>query len=391
MQYRNFLYFMAALVLGSLVLTSCNPKNEPNNQQVVIKGIVHNAKGLKLVLSELDVNKTVPLDSIELTSDGSFIFVRELNQAVYLQLGIANQNPLTLVTLPGEELSIEAVSDSLVYGTITGSDDSKLLQDYFIETFKNRRKTEDLAEKLFQSRYKSGFIHIRDSLMRVYDRIVSRQKHYVEKFIRTHPGSLASLIVLNQRFGQSVILDENKDSTYFLIVDTALATRYPDNKHTLKHHQRLADKERKRAEYRLALAQLQPGKPAPDFSMNDNTNNTLSLSSFKGKKVVLVFWASWDNTGMSQLLDAKKSLDKLKNNGYEIIGVSFDYKKEMWLNAIANAGLKWTHICDFRYPDSAVKTVYCIGDKLPVYYFIDENGVIERQVTTTEGLLETYP
>lgn len=391
MEYRSLLYFIAALVLGSHMLTSCNPKNEHNNQQVVIKGMVHNAKGLKLVLSELDVNKTLPIDSIELTSDGSFIFVRELNQAVYLQLSIANQNPLTLVTLPGEEISIEAVSDSLVYATITGSDDSKLLQDYFIETFKNRKKTEDLAEKLFQSRYKSGFIYIRDSLMRVYDRIVSRQKQYVEKFIRRHPGSLASLIVLNQRFGQSVILDENKDSIFFLMVDTALATRYPENKHTLKHHQRLAEKERKRAEYRLALAQLQPGKPAPDFSMNDNTNNTLSLSSFKGKKVVLVFWASWDNKCMSQLMDAKKSLGKLINQDYEIVGISFDYKKEMWLNAITNIGMKWKHVCDFRYPDSPIKTVYCIGDKLPVYFFIDDNGVIERQVTTTEGLLETYP
>ena len=248
-----------------------------------------------------------------------------------------------------------------------------------------------MAEKLFQSRYKSGFIYIRDSLMRVYDRIVSRQKQYVEKFIRRHPGSLASLIVLNQRFGQSVILDENKDSIFFLMVDTALATRYPENKHTLKHHQRLAEKERKRAEYRLALAQLQPGKPAPDFSMNDNTNNTLSLSSFKGKKVVLVFWASWDNKCMSQLMDAKKSLGKLINQDYEIVGISFDYKKEMWLNAITNIGMKWKHVCDFRYPDSPIKTVYCIGDKLPVYFFIDDNGVIERQVTTTEGLLETYP
>ena len=132
MEYRSLLYFIAALVLGSHMLTSCNPKNEHNNQQVVIKGMVHNAKGLKLVLSELDVNKTLPIDSIELTSDGSFIFVRELNQAVYLQLSIANQNPLTLVTLPGEEISIEAVSDSLVYATITGSDDSKQLKDYFI-------------------------------------------------------------------------------------------------------------------------------------------------------------------------------------------------------------------------------------------------------------------
>lgn len=391
MQYRSYFFYTAALMLASLLLTLCNPKKEQNKQQVVIKGIVQKAKGLKLVLSELDVNQTLPLDSIELTSDGSFIFVRDLNQAVYLQLSIANQNPLTLVTHPGEELSIEAVSDSLVFAGITGSNDSKLLQDYFIETFKNRKKTEDLADKLFQSRYNTSFIHIRDSLMRAYDRIVSRQKQYVKKFIRKNPGSLASLIVLNQRFGQSVILDEEQDSSYFIMVDTSLAKHFPENKHTLKHHQRLADKERKRAEFRLALAQLQPGKPAPDFSMSDNTNNVLSLKSFKGKKVILVFWASWDNEGMTQLLKAKRNLEQLKKNGYEIIGVSFDYKKEMWLNAIANVGLKWKHVCDFRYPDTPIKTVYCIGDKLPVYYFIDENGLIERQATMPDALLCNNP
>jgi peroxiredoxin len=375
------------LLAVSITVTSCKPKDETKNKRVVVKGILQRASGLRLVLSELDVNKTIALDSIELKNDGSFIFVRELTQAMFLQLSVPNQDPLTLVALPGEEVSIEATADSLVYATITGSDDSRLLQTYFIETLKNRKKTEELADKLFQSRYKPGFIYIRDSLMRVYDRIVNHQRLYVKKFIRKHPGSLSALIVLNQKFGQSVILDENKDSTYFYMVDTALAAQQPENKHTLNHHKRLAEKERKRAEYRLALSQLQPGKPAPDFAMADEANNTLSLSSFKGKKVVLVFWASWDNVAMGELLEAKKGLERLRKNGTEILGVSFDYKKEMWVNAIKNAGLKWKHVCDCKYPDSPVKTIYCIGNQLPVYFFIDEDGRIEQQITSTKALL----
>jgi peroxiredoxin len=387
MKYLNLKY-LHFLIVVAIIASSCNNKKNNENQQIIIKGILTKSNGLKLVLKELDVRNTLPIDSQVIGSDGSFLFSGILNNSTFLQLGCEGFDPMTLVVAPGDELTITGSPDSLLFATITGSDDSKLLQDYFKETFRNKKKSDALADVLYQSRYRSGFPRIRDSLMKVYDRVVMHQKHYVQKLIRRNPGSLASLIIINQKFGQSVIFDEVKDSVLFFMVDTALSAKHPTNKHTLQHHARMAEKARKRVEFKLALAQLQPGKPAPDFTLRDSDGNSMVLNAFKGKDVLLIFWASWDNECMKELLKLKKEINKLKKNGTEIIGVSFDYKKEMWLSAIQNTGFEWNHVSDFKYPDSPVKTVYCIENHLPVYVLIDKEGIIRARYTNAGQFLK---
>src|SRR5438445_9296145 len=90
------------------------------------------------------------------------------------------------------------------------------------------------------------------------------------------------------------------------------------------------------------------GPEALDFTQNDINGNPVSLSSFKGKYVLVDFWASWCRPCRAENPNVVKAYNKFKNKNFTILSVSLDQDKNAWIKAIERDGLKWNHVSDLQ-------------------------------------------
>lgn len=119
------------------------------------------------------------------------------------------------------------------------------------------------------------------------------------------------------------------------------------------------------------------GKMAMDFTQTDTLGNPVALNSFKGKYVLLDFWASWCGPCRRENPNVVAAYNKYHDKGFNILSVSLDQPgaKEKWMKAIHDDNLTWTHVSDLQFWDNAVAKEYGI-QSIPQNFLIDPTGKI---------------
>jgi peroxiredoxin len=117
------------------------------------------------------------------------------------------------------------------------------------------------------------------------------------------------------------------------------------------------------------------GAVAPDFSQNDTNGNPVTLSSFKGKYVLVDFWASWCRPCRDENPNVVDNYNRFKNKNFTVLGVSLDRAKEPWVQAIADDNLAWTHVSDLKFWSNEVAKLYGVGS-IPQNFLVGPDGKI---------------
>jgi peroxiredoxin len=117
------------------------------------------------------------------------------------------------------------------------------------------------------------------------------------------------------------------------------------------------------------------GSDAIDFVQTDADGKKVSLSSFRGKYVLVDFWASWCRPCREENPNVVKAYNKYKDKNFTVLGVSLDQSKAPWLKAIKNDNLVWTQVSDLKgwYNEAAAK--YNV-QSIPQNFLIDPSGKI---------------
>jgi peroxiredoxin len=139
-------------------------------------------------------------------------------------------------------------------------------------------------------------------------------------------------------------------------------------------------------EDRIAIMKITDvGKFALDFSQPDTLGQTISLSSFKGKYVLLDFWASWCGPCRAENPHVLKAYNQFKDQGFTVLGVSIDNNRKAWIKAVQEDQLPWTHVCDLRSENEAARLYGIHG--IPSNFLLDPTGKIIAKNLRGDDLL----
>ena len=133
-------------------------------------------------------------------------------------------------------------------------------------------------------------------------------------------------------------------------------------------------------EYVEKQERVQAGQPIIDFTQTDPDGNSVTLSKLAEGKLLLVdFWASWCPDCRKANPDVVAAYQKFHEQGFDVLGVSFDTNKEAWLAAIEKDGLTWTQVSDLQGWSNAAGALYAIA-------FIPQNALIKDGMIVARNL-----
>ncbi|POY37372.1 hypothetical protein C3K47_06310 [Solitalea longa] len=192
----------------------------------------------------------------------------------------------------------------------------------------------------------------------------AEKKAYTDSLIKNYPNSIVSLYLAK---GPLMMMKYDQ-------IDAVLKNFNP---YFSKHPYYLAMKQRADI-----IRKTAPGAIAPDFTVFEKDGKSkITLSSFRGKYVMLDFWASWCVPCRAENVHTKEMYEKYHAKGLEVISFSLDHELDKWQEALTKDGLIWNNASDLIGGlKSPVAKKYGI-DGIPAIWIIDPNGKI-----ITEGV-----
>ncbi len=249
-------------------------------------------------------------------------------------------------------------NDGIFGASVNGTRSNETLQQFENEVLDIRKKRREIKDPdLFTEEELKDSTLVKNNeqhLEKLFWEEVEAKFRFVEKY----PNSVVGL---------DMLFDLSKINTRIFEVErifTKLSPKLQQTKEGVIIAERILKKK-----------QLLAGMKAPDFSMTDISGETVFLSSYKGKFVLLDFWASWCGPCRAEHPHLVKLYDKFRESGFDILSVSIDVDRKKWENAIQKDKLTWTQISDLQGSNGPVYNIYGITSIL-ANFLIDPSGVI---------------
>lgn len=326
-------------------------------QTFTIEGKIDGAKAGKAELQTREGGKMVAKYSTGIAEDGTFTMQGKVTEPDMYVLKIGDLRGGITLFLDNSYIKITGKSDDLMNVTVTGSPTHDVLAGYNKITKAQSEKLRPLYDKYNEYNKAKNTVEMKKVEAQI-DALDADQMGEKMNYIQSVLKSPVSAYILNSL----VYSIENPKDLEKMVngFDPALA----DYKYVKNVKESLA---------KMKLTAV--GEIAPDFTQNDPDGKPVKLSDFRGKYVLVDFWASWCGPCRAENPNVVAAFNKYKGKNFTILGVSLDRERDPWLKAITDDKLTWTHVSDIKYWDNEVAKMYGVRS-IPANFLLDKTGKI---------------
>ncbi len=359
------------LSLLILVVAFAACKDKKDDGSFTVNGKIKNVENQQVYLEELYFSQQNPqvLDTAEI-KDGKFsLTTKATEQGLYrirfekIQSGFIFINDAPKINFDAD------INDVSLEGPTFNTPANGQLKA-FLSNIDGRRKQLMAIGNNIDSLRK---LNVPDSVLQVQNADLFKVRNDFTQFITSYIDTVKQPVIALFAVGYT----QGIDPALLTKVIPPLATRFPKHQGIIGVVTQFNE---------MMSADKQPSTPAksgapgigsvaPDFTMADKDGKPFSLSSLRGKYVLVDFWASWCGPCRGENPNVVAAYNQFKNKNFTILGVSLDEDKSKWLEAIKKDGLTWHHVSDLKGWENA--TVAMFGyDGIPYNVLLDPSGKI---------------
>jgi len=342
-----------ALAAGALMVLFSACK-QTGGDSYTITGDVKGLKDNALYLS-FQQNDSAKVDTIHV-KDGKFEFTGKAPATpVFGQVVTQDGTHGFPVFLEPGGIQVTGNADSAQY-IVSGTPNNNALKEMMDAQKPMMQKMKAFQQEYMSARMANDTAKVA-ALESEYDGLQKEMDGVMKTFVSSHPKALISAMLLQQL---STSLATAESEKLFNGLDTSVQHG--------EFGKMIADK-------LAADKKTDIGQPAPDFTENDVNGNPVSLASFKGKYVLVDFWASWCGPCRQENPNVVKAYNQYKNKNFTILGVSLDEDSSKWKEAITQDKLAWNHVSDLKGWKNAAAQEYGV-QAIPANFLLGPDGKI---------------